>query len=161
MSVLGLPSILEEEVSIEKRKSTYNSPKISQLFVLQNILGYDRIESSQILNQDNLLKEKLGLENYPDPETFRDELSRYTQENIEQLFLVNQRLLDIVCKLVNPQYIDLHFDAKIITVYGDQEKAEVGYNPHKHGRKSYHLKVCIIPPKLDTQSHFNWTANLI
>jgi len=34
----------------------------------------------------------------------------------------------------------------VITVYGDQEGAEVGYNPQKHGRKSYHLKVCTLEP---------------
>jgi len=32
--------------------------------------------------------------------------------------------------------VDLHFDAKVITVYGDQEGAAEGYNPQKNGRKS-------------------------
>ena len=42
--------------------------------------------------------------------------------------------------------MDLLFDAKVITVYGDQEGAAEGYNPHKNGRKSYHMKVCTIEP---------------
>jgi hypothetical protein len=62
------------------------------------------------------------------------------------MFLVNQKVVDILCKLIKACYVDLHFDAKIITVYGDQENAAVGYNPHKQGRKSYHLKICTIEP---------------
>jgi hypothetical protein len=144
--VIGLPNILEEDVHIDKRQSPYRPDKLSQLLILQNVLGIDRIENSRILDQDEVLKQKLHLNKYPDPETFRDELKKYTPHNIEELFLVNQGLLNILCTLTVPQYVDLHFDSKVITVYGDQENATVGYNPHKRGRASYHLKVCTIEP---------------
>ena len=98
------------------------------------------------MNQDAVLKKKLGISDYPDPETFRDELGRYTAENVEELFLVNRSIIEVLCRLVKAQEVDLHFDAKVITVYGDQEGAEVGYNPHKNGRKSYHMKVCTMEP---------------
>jgi hypothetical protein len=144
--VIDLPSFLKDHVHIKKRESPYKSEKLSQLLLLQNILGYDRIEGTRVLNQDAILKEKLDIDNYPDPETFRDELRKYDEENISQLFLVNLKVLNVLCKLTEPQYIDLHYDAKVITVYGDQENAKEGYNPHKPGRKSYHLKVCTIEP---------------
>ena len=146
MNVIDLPRLLKEHVNIEKRQSLYSPDKLSQFMILQNLLGYDRIEGSRPLDQDTLLKEKLNIQSYPDPETFRDELLRYTQENIEELFLVNQKLLDIICKLTEARYVDLHFDSKVITVYGNQENAKEGYNPHKHGRKSYHLKICTMEP---------------
>jgi hypothetical protein len=144
--VVGLPKFLKEHISIEKRKSPFPPEKLSELMIVQNILGYDRIEGSRALNQDVVLKRKLGLSDYPDPETFRDELARYAPENIEELFLVNRRIIDVLCRLVKAREVDLHFDAKVITVYGDQEGAAVGYNPHKNGRKSYHMKVCTIEP---------------
>jgi len=144
--VVGLPKFLRDHISIEKRKSPYRSEKLSELLIVQNLLGYDRIEGSRALDQDVVLKRKLGLSDYPDPETFRDELARYAPANIEGLFLVNRRIIDVLCRLVKAREVDLHFDAKVITVYGDQEGAEVGYNPHKNGRKSYHLKVCTIEP---------------
>jgi hypothetical protein len=146
MNVIGLPGTLKEYVHIEKRQSPYSPDKLSQLLVVQNILGYDRIESSRALNQDTVLKEKLGILAYPDPETFRDELHRYSQENMKQMFLVNQNMVNILSRLTKARYVDLHFDAKIITVYGDQENAAVGYNPHKQGRKCYHLKICTMEP---------------
>jgi len=146
MNVIDLPEFLKGNVHIEKRESRYSPDKLSELMILQNILGYDRLESIRVLNLDDVLKEKLGIENYPDPETFRDELKRYSQENIDQLFMVNQKLIGLLCKLNKPRYIDLHFDSKVITVYGDQENAKEGYNPHKQGRKSYHLKICTVEP---------------
>jgi hypothetical protein len=146
LNVIGLPGLLKQGVHIDKRESPYSPDKLSQLLILQNILGVDRIENSRPLNQDEVLKQKLTLDNYPDPETFRDELKKYTPANIEELFFVNQGLLDILCRLTTPQYVDLHFDSKVITVYGHQENAKVGYNPHKKGRASYHLKVCTVEP---------------
>lgn len=146
LRVIGMPGFLKEHLTIEKRKSPYPPDKLSQLLVIQNILGYDRIEGSRALNQDAVLKRKLGISDYPDPETFRDELARYRAEDMESLFLVNRRIVEVLCRLVKAREVDLHFDAKVITVYGDQEGAEEGYNPHKNGRKSYHMKVCTIEP---------------
>ncbi|MBW2006195.1 MAG: IS1380 family transposase [Deltaproteobacteria bacterium] len=146
MKVIGLPKFLKDHLHIEKRESLYSPDKLSQLLILQNILGYDRIEGSRPLNQDSIMKQKLEVKNYPDPETFRDELQKYDKLNMEQLFFVNLKVLNVLCRLTEPQYVDLHFDSKVITVYGDQEGAEEGYNPHKPGRKSYHLKVCTIEP---------------
>ncbi len=146
LNALGIKKLFEEEVKIDKRKSRYSPSCLSELLILQNILGYDRIESSRTLSLDSHYQQKLGINSYPDPETFRDELQRYTPENIDQLFIVNKKLLELLAKQEEPQYIDLHMDSKVITVYGDQEKAEVGYNPQKPGRKSYHLKICTVEP---------------
>jgi hypothetical protein len=146
MKVIELPRFLKDHVGIEKRQSLYNPDTLSQLLILQNILGYDRIEASRPLNQDSIMKKKLKIKDYPDPETFRDELQKYEDHHMEQLFFVNLKVLNALCRLTESQYVDLHFDSKVITVYGDQEGAQEGYNPHKPGRKSYHLKVCTIEP---------------
>ncbi|MFQ5836164.1 MAG: IS1380 family transposase, partial [bacterium] len=146
LKVLGIEELFRAHVNLNKRKSPYSSSFLSKLLITQTILGYDRIETSRILDLDGIYKQKLELENYPDPETFRDELNRYNLENIDQLFIVNRKILYHLVKLEQPQYINLHFDAKVITVYGDQEEAQVGYNPDKPGRKSYLLKVCSVEP---------------
>lgn len=40
-------------------------------------------------------------------------------------------------------------DSTLITCFGNQQCAEVGYNPHYHGRKSYHpLLVFLTEPNL-------------
>lgn len=62
--VLGLSEFFREHVHIDKRKSPYSPDKLSAFMILQNILGYGRIESSRALNQDAILKEKLGIKDY-------------------------------------------------------------------------------------------------
>ncbi len=146
LNVVGLSDIFNQHVDLGKRESIYESAELSCLFVMLNLLGIDRIENSRVLNADQVLLEQLGLDRLPDPQTLRNELARYDLDNLDELFLVNQNLLDILKQLTEPQEIDLHIDAKVITVYGDQEDAEVGYNPRYPGRKSYHLKVCTIEP---------------
>ena len=146
LKVIGLTGMFEQHVDLNKRQSVYNPSDLSQLLVLLNVLGIDRIENCRTLNADRVLLKKLGLERIPDPQTLRDELARYGQKNLKGLFLVNQRMLDIFKTLAKPQEVDLHFDAKVITVFGDQEQAEVGYTPRYPGRKSYHLKVCVVEP---------------
>ncbi len=146
LKVLGIKELFEKQVHIDKRKSIYPPSCLSQLLTLQTILGYDRIESSRTLNLDTHYKEKVGIKDYPDPETIRDELRRYSKENIGELFIVNKKLLELLAQQENPQYIDLHLDAKVVTVYGNQEEAAEGYNPQKPGRKSYHLKICTVEP---------------
>jgi hypothetical protein len=41
-----------------------------------------------------------------------------------------------------PQRLILDLDSTVLTVYGRQEGAEVGYNPKKRGRRSYHPLLC-------------------
>jgi len=107
MKVIGLPTFLKDHLHIEKRENLYSPDKLSQLLILQNILGYDRIEGSRPLNQDSIMKQKLVVKNYPDPETFRDELQKYDEHNIEQLFFINLKVLNVLCRLTEPQYVDL------------------------------------------------------
>ena len=101
LNALGIKKLFEEEVKIHKRKSRYSSSCLSELLILQNILGYDRIESSKALRLDGHYQKKLGINGYP--ETFRDELQRYTPENINQLFIVNKRFLNLLAKQEEPQ----------------------------------------------------------
>jgi hypothetical protein len=61
INVIDLPRLLKEHVNIKKRQSMYSPDKLSQFMILQNLLGYDRIEGSWPLDQDTLLKEKFNI----------------------------------------------------------------------------------------------------
>ncbi|MBW1692416.1 MAG: hypothetical protein JRJ70_17080 [Deltaproteobacteria bacterium] len=96
MKVIELPKFLKDHLQIEKRQSLYSPDTLSQLLILQNILGYDRIESSRPLDQDGIMKQKLKIKDYPDTETFRDELQKYEEHHMEQLFFVNLKVLNVL-----------------------------------------------------------------
>ena len=56
---------------------------------------------------------------------------------------------DLIMKL-RKQYkgyrkITLDLDSHVICVYGNQQRAALGYNPKKKGRKSYHPLLCLLP----------------
>ena len=40
--------------------------------------------------------------------------------------------------------VTLDLDSTVLTVYGKQEGARLGYNPHKRGKRSYHPLLCFI-----------------
>lgn len=48
-----------------------------------------------------------------------------------------ERVMDIIEPWLDSDLI-LDFDSSVETVYGNQEGAKIGVNPHKPGRKSYH-----------------------
>ncbi len=55
---------------------------------------------------------------------------------------------------VLPEQYILDWDSTVITRYGNQELAEVGYNPAKRGRKSHHPLLAIVA---DTRLCFHYT----
>ena len=66
------------------------------------------------------------------------------QKALAQLPLVNQEMLSLKAKSDQPREVWLDIDDSVITVFGKQEGANVGYNPRYHGRSSYKVKVAFI-----------------
>ncbi len=146
MKVIKYQSLFNETVDTKKRKSLYPSSKLSELILTQNILGIDRLEQVKQLEIEELIQKLYKLERYPDPETFRNELGKYTKQINDSLFELNIKIFNKLAKVLPPQYIDLIIDTKTLVVYGQQEGSKVGYNHKKHGRNCYQLKICTILP---------------
>jgi len=51
-----------------------------------------------------------------------------------------------------PERLILDWDSTVQTKYGQQQGAEVGYNPTKRGRKSFHPLLAVAALPLQTQS---------
>jgi hypothetical protein len=85
-----------------------------------------------------------GVEKIPDESTFRHLLAKFEQENISQLQQVNQSLLALKASIEGCREVWLDIDDTVITLFGNQEGGEVGYNPRYHGRPSYKAKVAFV-----------------
>ena len=88
---------------------------------------------------NGLIPELTGLPKLPGTRAMRDFILNMTQKDLAQI----ERAHDIIRQKIfqYPNMVTsatLDFDSSVLTVYGNQELAEVGYNPFKHGRKSYH-----------------------
>lgn len=85
-----------------------------------------------------------GLDDVPDERTLRYFLAHLDPEDVDKLRAVNQALLHHKARTESPRSVWLDVDDTVMTVFGDQEGAEVGYNPRYRGRLSYKAKVAFV-----------------
>ena len=88
-----------------------------------------------IVRFDPTLCRLMGYEQGPDHRAYQRYFGKFTQA-------INQRVFDSLyewffSELCFNNYT-LDFDSTVMERYGDQEGAEVGYNPKRPGRKSHH-----------------------
>ncbi len=106
-------------------------------------LGIGRIETTHLLKQNGVFQRLTGLPVYPHPTTLRRFLFRMAPKALARLRRLHQQLLAImIVKPAAPTKVIFDLDSTILTVYGKQELARVGYNPAKRGRASYHPLLC-------------------
>jgi hypothetical protein len=102
------------------------------------VLGLDRIETASFLRANGTFQYLTGLPNFPDPQTLRRILLHAPRGFWEH----RSRLI-----------FDL--DSTVVTVFGYQDGAEVGYNPRYRGQRSYDPLLCI-----ESNSCYLWDAEL-
>jgi hypothetical protein len=120
------------------------------------ILGLDRLETASLLRGNGTFQYLAGLANYPDPESLRRFLLLAPPAFCEQLHRVNDRLLQhFIHQPEHRSRLILDLDSTVVTVFGRQEGAAVGYNPRYHGKRSYDPLLC-----LEANSAFLWDSEL-
>lgn len=114
---------------------------LALIYVL--VAGLRRVSKTQILQYNGAFLCLLGLERFPDPSSLRRFLQRLSPHTIRQLVRLHDRLRAALGK-VPPARSTLLFDldAVVLTLYGRQQGARLGYNPKKKGRRSYHPLLC-------------------
>jgi hypothetical protein len=140
----GLDRLLEETFSGWKaRWARYNLPTVVRILIDGYALGMKRIWHFADLRRDALLCAKRGLESLPDQSLLRKDLSKHfhSEEQVDKLRKIKARQARGVLKRLGGPLV-LEFDSTVETVYGCQEGAEAGYNPHKPGRLSYQVQLC-------------------
>jgi hypothetical protein len=97
-----------------------------------------------------------GLPSFPDPQTLRRFLAQAPADYREQLHRVNDRLQQRFIHWPDHRSrLILDLDSTVVTVFGHQERAEVGYNPRYRGKRSYHPLLC-----LEANSSLLWDTEL-
>ena len=120
------------------------------------ILGLDRLETASLLRGNGTFQYLTGLPSYPDPQSLRRFLIQAPPEFHQQLHRFNDRLLQRFIHL--PEHrsrLILDLDSTVVTVFGRQEGAAVGYNPRYRGKRSYDPLLC-----LEANSSFLWDTEL-
>jgi hypothetical protein len=99
--------------------------------------GIDRLYHFQDLETEPLLCAQHGVERLPDLKTLYRDLRRFKDPALlKSLHDLSKEV--VVDALKDQNRVVLEIDSTVETLYGRQEGAEIGPNPHKPGRPSYH-----------------------
>jgi len=108
------------------------------------LVGLDRNETASLLRCRGTFQFLTGLPPFPDPQTLRRFLLHAPQAFAAQLRRANDRLLQFVLHLPDHRSrLILDLDSAVVTTFGHQEGATLGYDPRYRGKRSYQPLLCI------------------
>lgn len=140
---IGWRRLIARNFKYEQRNSVYTITE--QIFSLMYpiVLGLSRIEISKLLGHNGVFKLLIGLDRFPDPTTLRRFLVRGSGELLPQFIRLHDQSRNYFIGLLVPEKkLLLDMDSTVCTIYGHQEGAVKGYNPHASGKRSYHPLFC-------------------
>jgi hypothetical protein len=108
------------------------------------VLGLDRLETASFLRSNGTFQYLSGLPSFPDPQTLRRCLLQTPDSFWEQMHRLNDRLLQNFIHVPDRRSrLIFDLDSTVVTVFGRQEQAAVGYNPRYRGKRSYNPLLCV------------------
>ena len=116
--------------------------EIIESFMMSVILGAGNCNNASQISYDEVLKEIFQWEKgMPSQSTLSRFFPKYTHDLSDKIFS------DLFTWWFNEQgqkNLTLDVDSTVITRFGNQEGAEKGYNPKRHGRKSHHPIIAFV-----------------
>jgi len=156
LRVLHFRQFLARNLDYSRRNERYSVSQMILALVYPIILGLDRIETASFLRSNGTFQYLTGLQSFPDSQTLRRFLRHAPPRLWEQLHGVNDRLLQNFIYLPDHRSrLIFDLDSTVVTTFGHQDGAEVGYNPRYRGKRSYNPLLCI-----EANSAYLWDAEL-
>jgi len=140
---INLRVLLNRHLRFSQRNNRYGIAEEVLALLYPIILGLGRIETFYLLKHNGVFQYLTGLPAYPNPSTLRRFLLRMAPSALPRLRRLHDRLLGMMIqKPAPPRKIIFDLDSTVLPLYGKQEAANIGYNPAKKGRPSYHPLLC-------------------
>jgi len=154
--VLQVRRFLTRHLHYARRNQRYQLSQMLMALIYPIVLGLDRLETAALLRSNGTFQYLTGLQSYPDPQSLRRFLLQAEPDFREQLHRLNNRLLQqFIHWPEHRSRLILDLDSTVVTVFGRQEGAAVGYNPRYRGKRSYDPLLC-----LEANSSFLWDTEL-
>ena len=129
LRVMQLRHFLACHLIYPRRNSRYHLSQMIFALMYPIVLGLDRIETASFLRSNGTFQYLTGLPSFPDPQTLRRFLFHAPERFWEQLHRINDRLLQTFIHLPDHRSrLIFDLDSTVVTVFGHQDGAEVGYN---------------------------------
>ena len=114
----------------------YNPVDLIEGFLCSVVLGSKRLAHTGMLRTDEVVKEIFGWsKGMADQSTFSRFFKKHSVDLNDKIFPEMMRNFFNTIQLAR---MTIDVDSTVITRYGEQENAKVGYNPQKRGRRSHH-----------------------
>jgi hypothetical protein len=140
---LRLRWLLQRDVRVAMRHTEYWPADLILALLYAVIAGLRRINKTEVLQYNGTFLNLLGLGRFPDQSTLRRFLKGLSPDAIRQLVRLHDRLrLQWFATPEPPSSLIFDLDSVVVTVYGKQQGARLGYNPKKKGCRSYHPLLC-------------------
>lgn len=141
-----IKELFDSRVSIEGRKTRrYPAGTMFVSCLYGMFLGYTRPYHMKVLSADRVFQRLVDLFSFPVQSSISRFLSCMRVAVSRQIASLN---FDFLMKFRRGfkefESITLDLDSHVMPVYGNQQRAGLGYNPKKRGRKSYHPLLCFI-----------------
>ena len=137
--MLQVRRFLTQNLAYPRRNRRYSLSQMILALVYPLVLGLDRLETASFLRSNGTFQYLTGLQSFPDSQTLRRFLLQAPDSFLRQMHRVNDRLLQNFIHLPNHRSrLIFDLDSSVVTVFGHQQNAEVGYNPRYRGKRSYH-----------------------
>ena len=134
---------LSQRLVFPQRNNRYSVAEEILSLIYPTSLGLGRIETSHLLKHNGAFQYLTGLPTYPNPTTLRRFLLRMAPLVLSKFRKFHDRFLFLMAlKLKSTTKVIFDLDSTVLTLYGKQEMARIGYNPKKWGRASYHPILC-------------------
>src|SRR5664279_668684 len=147
LRVLRVRRFLAQNLDYPRRNQRYSLSQMILALVYPLVLGLDRLETASFLRSNSTFQYLTGLQSFPDPQTLRRFLLQAPDSFLRQMHRVNDRLLQSFIHLPDHRSrLILDLDSSVVTVFGRQENAEIGYNPRYRGKRSYLSLIHISEP---------------
>jgi len=123
--------------------SDYHPSDLLLVFFYILIAGLPRVSKTEILQYNGLFLSLVGLKKFPDQTALRRFLRRLSPKAIRQVARLHDQIRAQLFGLPSARSsLVFHMDSVVLTLYGKQQGARLGYNPKKKGRPSYHPLLC-------------------
>ncbi len=137
---IGLQHALWRHVRFTQRNNRYSVSESLKALLYPLVLGWGRIETTEPLRYNGVFHYLAGLPGYPEATSLRRFLQRFARAGRNALVKLHDTWRARMIR--QPTRVIFDLDSTVLTVYGHQERAEVGYNPKKRGRPSYLPLLC-------------------
>ena len=134
---------IQNFIKVPQRNTNYLPCDLILALFYIIIAGLRRINKTEILQYNGVFLSLLGLPKFPDQSTLRRFLKRLPPKAIRQLGALHDQLRAKLFAVPKPRSsLIFDLDSVVLTLYGKAQFAQIGYNPKKRGRRSYHPLLC-------------------